>query len=106
MAESGHSPGPWEWYGPTRGECITFTHEAHVGPGEGNDICGPIACVGGDDDEQAVANAKIIAAVPQMARILRELADFKDADHVCRLANEAKNLLADLPAEQPTEADV
>lgn len=57
-----HSPLPWGWYGPTRGEGLTFTHEAHVGPGEGNEGCGgPIAAVSGDDKGQAVANAQFIA---------------------------------------------
>lgn len=60
------TPGPWEWYGPTRYEGLTFTHEAHVGPGDGNDSCGPIAAVSGDDDEQAVANARLIAAAPDL----------------------------------------
>ena len=72
------------WYGPTRGEGLTFTHEAHVGPGEGNDICGPIAAVSGDDGEQAVANAKLISAAPDLLAACRalvetfELADMDD----------------------------
>ncbi len=66
MSDAQHTPGPWAWYGPTRGEGLTFSHEAHVGPGEGNDSCGPIAAVSGDDTEQAVANARFIAAAPEM----------------------------------------
>jgi len=61
-----HTPGPWEWYGPSK-KGITFDHEAHVGPGEGNDSGGPIAAVSGDDDEQAVGNARLIAAAPAYA---------------------------------------
>lgn len=66
-----HTPAPWDWYGPTKGEGLTFSHEAHVGPGEGSDSAGPIAAVGGDDDEQAVANARLIAAAPAMLAALK-----------------------------------
>jgi len=71
MGDAKHTNGPWAWYGPTRGEGLTFTHEAHVGPGEGNDVCGPIAAVSGDDDEQAVANAKLVAAAPDILAVVR-----------------------------------
>ena len=81
MPETTHSPGPWDWYGPTRGEGLTFTHEAHVGPGEGNDICGPIAAVSGDDSEQAVANARLISAAPDLLSACRSLVErFELAD--------------------------
>lgn len=56
-----YTKGPLVSYGPTRGEGLTFTNEAHVGPGKGNDICGPIAVASGDDKEQALANANLIA---------------------------------------------
>jgi hypothetical protein len=64
------TPGPWKWYGPTKGEGLTFTNEAHVGPGEGVDACGPIAAVSGEDKEEAVANAQLIATAPDMLELL------------------------------------
>ncbi len=81
MSDAKHTPGPWAWYGPTRGEGLTFTHEAHVGPGAGNDSCGPIAAVGGDDDEQAVTNARLIAASPDLLASLEELVLMVGPDH-------------------------
>lgn len=86
VSECKATPGPWAWYGPTRGEGLTFTHEAHVGPGEGNDACGPIAAVSGDDDEEAVANARLIAACPTMYEFIRKEAQEGDADAAAIIA--------------------
>jgi hypothetical protein len=78
-----HSPEDWTWYGPTRGEGVTFTNETHFEDGEGNTI----GCVSGDDKQHAVDNVKRVVdcvnackgidnpvyVVPQLIRELKRM---------------------------------
>ena len=58
MSTPKHTQGLLAWYGPTKGEGVTFTHETHI---EIKDGC-TFACVSGGDDEEAIANAERIVA--------------------------------------------
>lgn len=102
---SGHTPPPWEWYGPTRGEGLTFTNEAHVGPGKGNESGGPIAAVSGDDKEHAVANAKLVAVAPDLLELVLYVRHIitQDAPLVKRIDAVLKRVGITLPAEQAQE---
>lgn len=94
MEKTNHTPGPWNWgesykglYSPN-GPVIDFVRY------EGGFLAyGP----------QQEANAKLIAAAPELLRLLRELHDFgnptthfRHAQHANQVFKEAGNLLREL----------
>jgi len=83
MAETAkYTPGPWE----LGGECqtaLTFDREACIyppsaGPGE-YQYAGPIAVVGVGDDSGGLANARLIAAAPELLAALVQFVRMDDS---------------------------
>lgn len=79
MAELSHTPGPWKTE-PVMDELATDICLDYRIPGAGDPICIAFAHGPDEDDEpgsitkeQAIANAKLMAAAPEL---LRELIDF------------------------------
>ena len=113
MAETmQHTPGPWvlttgvleEKAGSVfvrQGPGVYGSFIAHVHPRNGESTETEVVY-----DAEAMANARVIAACPEMVALIAELADFVNADHVCLLALRAKNLLRALHGEQPREGEV
>jgi hypothetical protein len=92
---SKHTPGPWHHYtfGPDRPVgpyivAITVDPNGDCGPIRGYTVtCGynpnastywPARGIGGRSDDEAIANAQLISAAPDLYDVSRRLADFDD----------------------------
>ena len=81
MTEMKHTPGPWE-FGGVANIATTFDSEVNIyppkaGPGE-YQYSGPVAVVAVHDDSGGEANARLIAAAPDLLDALKAFPGFTD----------------------------
>ena len=106
MAELQHTPFPWYVHPASLEECDIVSVEA-MSPDRKmvtREVC--TVMIDGDTKRERaedVANARLIAAAPEMYALVRELAEFLNADHVCLLSLRAKQMLLALHGDQPRE---
>jgi hypothetical protein len=82
MSETKHTPGPWELEVSREDGTLLFWITAPDGSGAGGNIILDDASIEGETDEEQIANARLIAAAPEMLAFAKKQRD--ETQCICR----------------------
>lgn len=92
-----HTPGPWEfWSGRINQDSANRVYVGDTNPRQRGLIC-ELLRLGPIDSELEQANAQLIAAAPELLRLLAQAVDYLDPTTAGGWMLEAKALLEELP---------
>jgi hypothetical protein len=73
MSEAKHTPGPWELEAFKVDGMLLFQITAPNGSGPGGNLILDDASIEGETDEEQIANARLIAAAPELLEALKRM---------------------------------